>query len=92
MITKANLVAVENEGLIILLNEEVLIMCFNYFYAGILVGVNDKYIKLKNCHIVYETGEWSAKNYKDAQKVSEEHYIQLSSIESYTKTSKLKLK
>jgi hypothetical protein len=90
MITKANLVEVENEGLISLLNEEVLIMCFNYFYAGKLVGVNDKYIKLQNCHIVYETGSWVDKNYKDAQKVSEEHYIQLGAIESYCKTSKLK--
>ena len=90
MITKANLVEIPNEGLIALLNEEVLIMCFNYFYAGKLIGVNDTYIKLQNCHVVYETGEWSAKNYRDAQKVSDEHYIQLASIESYCKTSKLK--
>ena len=90
MITKANLVEIENEGLISLLNEEVLIMCFNYFYAGKLIGVNDVYIKLQNCHIVYETGAWVDKNYKDAQKVSDEHYIQLASIESYCKTSKLK--
>ena len=52
MITKANLVEVPNEGMIALLNEEVLIMCFNYFYAGKLVGVNDTYIKLQNCHVV----------------------------------------
>lgn len=90
MLTKANLVDIPNEGLISLLNEEVLIMCFNYFYAGKLVGVNDTYIKLENCHVVYETGEWSAKNYKDAQKVSDEHYVQMASIESYCKTSKLK--
>lgn len=90
MITKANLIEVPNEGLVSLLNEEVLIMCFNYFYAGKLVGVNDSYIKLQNCHIVYETGSWADKNYKDAQKVSDEHYIQLCAIESYCKISKLK--
>jgi len=83
------LVEVVNEGLISLLDQEVLIMCFNYFYAGVLVGVNDSYIKLSNCHIVYETGAFNDKKYKDAQKIADEYYIQLSAIESFGKGIKL---
>lgn len=79
----ASLVEVNNEGLVALLDQEVLIMCFNYFYAGTLVGVNDTFIKLENCHIVYETGPFTDKKYKDAQKIADEYYVQISAIESY---------
>ena len=83
------LVEVENEGLISLLGNEVLIMCVNYFYAGTLVGVNDTCIKLTNVHIVYETGPFTGNKYKDAQKIADEHYIQIAAIESFSKQSKL---
>jgi hypothetical protein len=83
------LVQIDNEGLVSLLDCEVLIMCFNYFYAGTLVGVNDTYVKLANCHIVYETGAFTDKKYKDAQKIADEYYIQLSAIESFGKGVKL---
>lgn len=83
MKTIQTVVEVSGEGLEALLSKEVLIMCFNYFYAGILIGVNDTFIKLKNCHIVYETGALSEPKYKDAQKIAEEYYIQISAIESF---------
>ena len=89
MITKGKFVEIENEGLIACLDQEVFIMCFNYFYAGVLVGVNDTYVKLANCHVVYETGAFSDKKYKHAQKIGDEHYIQISAIESFCKTTKL---
>ena len=82
-------VEVEGEGLIGLIGSEVLIMCFNYFYAGTLVGVNDTVVKLENCHIVYETGAFTDKKYKDAQKLADEFYIQLSAIESFGRGVKL---
>lgn len=74
---------VSGEGLLALLNENVLLLCSSYFYAGKLIGVNDTCVLLENAQIVYETGELSAKTYKDAQKLPGPWYIQLSHIESY---------
>ena len=82
-------VEVANEGLVSLLNENVLIMCMNYFYFGKLTGVNDTCIKLEKAHIIYETGSFSDKNFKDKQFVSDELYVQTSSIESFFKSTKI---
>jgi len=77
---------VEGEGLIGLIGECVTLFCLNYIYAGELVGVNDTFVKLNNAHIVYETGSFSDKRFKDAQKLNEGiFYIQTSSIESFGK-------
>lgn len=81
-------IEVPNEGLISLLNENVLIMCMNYFYYGKLVGINDTCIKIEKCHIIYETGAFNEKSFKDKQFLKEEWYIQLNSIESFGKSPK----
>lgn len=52
-----------------LLGKTVLILCMNYFYTGKLVVTNGNYVILEDPKIVYETGEWSATSYKDAQKL-----------------------
>jgi hypothetical protein len=80
---------VQGEGLIALMGQTVTLFCMNYIYAGTLVGVNDTFVKLENGHIVYETGPFSDKKFKDAQKVSNELYIQLNSVESYAVTKEL---
>ena len=75
---------VDGEGLEALLNENVLIYCMNYFYAGKLVGVNDKFVKLEGARIVYETGPSSDKQYKDAQPLPNNiWYVQTAAIESF---------
>ena len=75
---------VEREGLEALMNQNVVILCAVYIYAGELVGVGETCIKLKNPKIVYETGEWSSKSWKDAQPLpGEYHYIQTAMIESF---------
>jgi hypothetical protein len=75
---------VEGEGLEALLGKNVLLMCMNYFYTGLLVGVNDKFVKLDKCSIVYETGPWSDKKFKDAQLIGDApHYVMVDSIESF---------
>lgn len=74
---------VENEGLMLLLGKTITLFCANYIYAGKLVGVNVTCIKLENAHIVYETGAYSDKKFKDAQKLNNEFYIQINSIESF---------
>ena len=81
-------VEVENEGLNSLLGEYVLIFCFNYFYYGKLIGVNDSCIKLEDVYQVFETGAFNDSKFKDAQKFATEWYIQNSAIESYGKSFK----
>jgi hypothetical protein len=75
---------VDGEGLEALLNENVMLFGLNYIYAGKLVGVNTSFVKLENAQIVYETGPFSDKGYKDAQPLpGTAWYVQTSAIESY---------
>jgi hypothetical protein len=76
-------VEVENEGLLSLLGQRVTFFCAVYIYTGKLVGVNDDCIKLENPAIVYETGPFNTKEWKDAQKLPNEIYIQKAMIESF---------
>lgn len=74
----------DSEGLEALLGEEVLIICACYIYTGKLVGVNEKCVKLEDTRIVYETGAWNEKAYKDAQKLPHKfHYVTTGMIESF---------
>ena len=80
----ATVVDVEDEGLVSLLEQNVLVFAMNYIYTGKLVGVNDTFIKLEGARIVYETGPFSDKQYKDAQNLpASEWYVQTSAIESF---------
>lgn len=74
---------VNGEGLLALMGENVTLFCLNYIYAGKLVGVNDTFVKLENAHVVYETGAFNEKNFKDAQKLPNDWYVQLGAIESF---------
>lgn len=75
---------VEGEGLIGLLDQTVTLFCINYFYTGVLTGVNDSYVKLEKASIVYETGSFDSKEWKDAQKLPHDVYVMLTAIESFT--------
>ena len=86
---RAELIEVENEGLIALIGEMVLVICNNYFYFGELEGVNESCIKLKNPYKVFETGPYNETKFKDAQKLPVEGwYIQIEHIESFGKSFK----
>ena len=75
---------VSGEGLEALLGEKVILLCMNYFYTGVLEGVNSDCVLLTEPKIVYETGEWSAKQWKDAQSMGiEKLYVQRGAIESF---------
>ena len=81
-----NVQEVEGEGLLKLIGEKVLILCANYFYSGTLEGVNDECVLLgDDAAIVYETGEWKASTWKDAQPLGGPHYVMKSAIESFRK-------
>ena len=72
------------QGLDSLLGEQVLLLCSAYFYTGKLTGVNDTCVELENPAIVYETGAWTDKGYKDAQKLhTTKFFVQRASIESF---------
>jgi hypothetical protein len=76
----------DEEGLEGLLGENVIIICACYIYSGKLVGVNSSCVKLEDPYIVYETGAWTEKSYKDAQKLPHKHhYIATGMIESFGK-------
>lgn len=74
---------VEGEGMMALLNKVVTLFCGNYIYTGKLVGVNDQCVKLENASIVYETGDLKTKDWKDAQKLPHDWYVQIGFIESF---------
>lgn len=74
---------IEEEGFLALLGKQVTLFCAVYIYTGKLVGVNKTCIKLENPKIVYETGAFSDKNWKDAQSLPNEMYIQTAMVESF---------
>ena len=79
-----NVVEVEGEGLQSLLGEKVILFCMNYFYAGTLTGVNSDCVLLENAGIVYETGSFSDKTWKDFQVIGDV-YVRISAIEAFSK-------
>ena len=79
-----NVVEVEGEGLAALLGEKVILFCMNYFYAGMLSGINTDCVLLEDAGIVYETGAFSDAKWKDFQKIGSV-YVRLCAIEAFAK-------
>ena len=77
-------IEVENEGLIALLGKNITLFCANYIYTGKLEGVNASCVKLSSPKIVYETGFFDEQNWKDAQPLPNDLYVQCGMIESFT--------
>ena len=80
---KIEVIEVESEGFHALLEQRITVFCAVYIYTGKLVGVNSSFIKLEDASIVYETGSFNEKNWKDAQKLPNDLYIQLGMVESF---------
>ena len=74
---------VDGEGLVALIGSPVLLFCANYFYAGILRGVNESCVLLEDAKIVYETGILADDGFKDAQALPGEWYVNIAAIESF---------
>lgn len=75
---------VQGEGLESLLGQKVLLFCLNYIYTGTLLGVNESCVLLESPSIVYETGAFSDKQYKDAQRLhTDKWYVSRGAIESF---------
>ena len=74
---------VEGEGLVKLLGERVTLFCAVYIYTGTLAGVNDDCVLLEDAAMVYETGSFTDKAWRDAQKLPGAWYVQIAAIESF---------
>ena len=74
---------VEGEGLESLLGQTVTFFCAVYIYTGKLIGVNATCVKLEDPKIVYETGAFSEKQWKDAQALPNTIYLQVAMIEAF---------
>ena len=74
---------IEGEGLVKLLGKRVTLWCECYIYAGVLMGVNDNDVLLKDAMIVYETGQLNESGFKNAQALPCNWYVRVSKIESY---------
>lgn len=76
-------VEVEEEGFLALMDQVITIFSLNYIYTGKLIGVNETCVLLESPSIVYETGCFSDKGWKDSQKLPHELYVQINCIESF---------
>jgi hypothetical protein len=76
----------EDDGFTVLLGEQVTLLCANYFYTGKLVGANAEFVELADPAIIYETGEWTAKGWKDVQALGcKTLRVRTAAIEAYGK-------
>ena len=74
----------EDDGFSPLMGEVVTLLCANYFYTGKLIRANSDFVELEDPAIVYETGEWTAKAYKDVQALGcKTLRVRVAAIESY---------
>ena len=74
---------VDGEGFEALMGETITCFCMNYIYTGRLIGVNNTCILLDSPKIVYETGSFDTAEWKDAQSLPNQLYIQTGCIESF---------
>lgn len=74
---------VSGEGLEKFLGERVTLYCQVYIYTGKLIGVNDSCVLLSDAAVVYETGPYDDKSWKDAQKLPHDWYVMKHAVESF---------
>lgn len=88
---KIEVIEVEEEGLLALLGTRVLLMCANFYYEGILEGINDNCVLLSDAGIVYSTGSWNETSWADRQALPSEHYVMIQAIESFCESPSMVL-
>jgi hypothetical protein len=73
----------DGESLEALMGQRITLFCMNYIYTGKLIGVNTTCVKLSDPAIVYETGSFTDKAWKDAQALPNDLYISTAAIEAF---------
>ena len=71
------------EGLEKFLGERITLYCLNYIYTGKLSGVNTDCVLLTDPAVVYETGPYREKHWKDAQPLPHDFYVMRQAIEGF---------
>jgi len=71
------------KDLISLMGQRITVWCMNYIYTGKLTEVNADCIRLENAAVVYETGPFNEKEWRDAQALPNPVYVMLTAVESY---------
>jgi len=80
----AKIVEVEGDHLASALGQKVLIFGVRYNYSGVMVEVNDKFLKLTEAVIVFDTGDFAAKDWAVSETPkSSEIYVNIAAIESW---------
>ena len=74
---------VNREGLEKFLGKRVTLFCINCIYTGKLMGINDTCVLLEDAGIIYETGPFKEKAWKDGQELLNSWYVMTRSIESF---------
>jgi hypothetical protein len=74
---------VEDQGLVTLMGQRVTLFCGSYIYTGKLVDVYPTCVQLEDAGIVYETGAFDNKKWKDCQSLPNDWYVATQSIESF---------
>lgn len=69
-------------GLSEYLGKRITLFCSNYIYTGALVALDKSWAKIENAAIVFETGAFTDKTWKEAQALPHPVYLRLSSVES----------
>jgi len=74
---------VDDDGFTPFMGQRITLLCMNYFYTGKLVAVNSTFVELADAAIIYETGEWGSKTWKDAQSLPGNVRVMVAAIESF---------
>ena len=74
---------IEDDGFTPFMGQRITLLCMNYIYTGKLVAVNKDFVELTDAAIVYETGEWNAKTWKDGQALPGNVRVRVATVESY---------
>lgn len=73
----------EDGGLESYMGQRVTLYCCRFFYTGELIGVSDDCVVLKGGGIVYDTGDFKDKEWKNYQKLPHDWCVARQSIESF---------
>jgi hypothetical protein len=73
----------EDCGFEVALGDNVCLFCGVYIYTGKLDGVNDDHLELTDVKLVYETGELTSGEWKDAQPLPNPWRVMRQGIESW---------
>lgn len=74
----------ELSGFDAMLGETITLFCMNYIYTGKLIGVNGTHLELDKAKIVYQTGNFTSDEWKDAQPLPINPWrVQIGAVESW---------